>query len=213
MTIANGGITKGVQKREVVPEILDSLAGDDPKAVRSRRDLKMINALMGNERWILQQEMTGGLIELGAGSGVLTRKLAARHEVTGLDLQARPSGADFPWVKGDLFETLPGVEGETVVANLILHHFGDRDLARLGRLLKERKRLVVVEPWRSRLALLEGRLLFPLVNGVTRHDMMASIRAGFRKGELAELLNLGEGWLWREEVSLLGGIRVVAWRR
>lgn len=200
-------------KREVGAEILDSLPADDPHAIRSRRDLRMINSLMGNERWIVRQKMDGDLIELGAGAGTLTTRLARSHEVTGLDFQECPEGLNLPWVAGDLFETLPGVKGDTVVANLILHHFDGDGLEHLGGMLRERKKLVAVEPWRSRLALAEGALLFPLVNGVTRHDMMASIRAGFRKGELEALLKLGADWEWREEVSLLGGIRVLAWRR
>ena len=200
-------------KRVVEAELLDVLAADDPRARRSRRDLRLINALMGNERWILRQNLDGGLVELGAGEGGLTRKLAGKGTVTGLDLQKRPKGLDLPWVAGDLFETLPSVTGDTVVANLILHHFEDEDLARLGQLMRGRRRLVVVEPWRSRLSLVEGGLLWPLINGVTRHDMMTSIRAGFRKGELPRLLRLGDDWQWREELSLLGGIRVLAWRR
>ncbi len=200
-------------KRVVEAELLDVLAADDPRARRSRRDLRLINALMGNERWILRQNLDGGLVELGAGEGGLTRKLAGKGTVTGLDLQKRPKGLDLPWAAGDLFETLPSVTGDTVVANLILHHFEDEDLARLGQLLRGRRRLVVVEPWRSRLSLVEGGLLWPLINGVTRHDMMTSIRAGFRKGELPRLLRLGDDWQWREELSLLGGIRVLAWRR
>ena len=56
-----------VVKRQIVPEILDSLSGDDPGALRSRRDLRLINFLMGNERWILKQNHYGGMIELGAG--------------------------------------------------------------------------------------------------------------------------------------------------
>ena len=39
-------------KRVVKPEILDELDGSDPRAIRSRRDLRFINLLMGNERWI-----------------------------------------------------------------------------------------------------------------------------------------------------------------
>ena len=197
-----------------MPEILDELAGDDPRALRSRRDLRLINFLMGNERWILRQLAEGdSVVELGAGAGDLTRKLAGKGQVTGLDLQEAPDGLESQWVAGDLFQTLIDVEGGVVVANLILHHFLDEDLGRLGELLKTRDRLVIVEPWRSRIALAEGYTLFPIVNDVTRHDMMVSIRAGFRRGELAKLLNLGDEWEWREEVSLLGGIRVLAWRR
>jgi len=203
-----------MMERDVQPEILDELANDDPRAQRSRRDLRVINFLMGNERWILRQISDGDeVVELGAGSGDLTRQLAERAEVTGLDFQEGPEGYEGAWLAGDLFETLPEAEGEVVVANLILHHFKDEALARLGELLKDRRRLVMVEPWRSRISLAEGYALFPFVNEVTRHDMMVSIRAGFRRGELRKLLKLSEDWEWREEVSLLGGIRVLAWRR
>ncbi len=204
---------KEEMKREVKPELLDSLPGDDPAAVRSRRDLRLINFLMGNERWIMRQLDEGGIIELGAGSGYLTAQMASLGKVTGLDFQEKPAALDVPWLAGDLFETFSQAQGDTVVANLILHHFEEKDLARLGQLMKTRRRLVAVEPWRCSSSLLEGKLLWPFINEVTRHDMMVSIRAGFQKGELPELMNLGDGWEWREEVSLLGGLRVLAWRR
>ncbi len=200
-------------KRDVKPELLDSLPGDDPHALRSRRDLRLINALMGNERWILRQLSGGDLIELGAGAGELTRKLATHGKVTGLDFLEKPASLDASWLAGDLFETLPTADGDTVVANLILHHFEAPDLARLGELIQTRRRLIVAEPSRCQSALIQGRLLWPFINDVTRHDMMISIRAGFQKGELPALLKLGDDWEWREEVSLLGGIRVLAWRR
>jgi hypothetical protein len=41
-----------VLARTVRPEILDSLAAEDPAARRSRQDLRLINALMGNFRWV-----------------------------------------------------------------------------------------------------------------------------------------------------------------
>ena len=167
---------------------------------------------MGNERWIRRQEFEGGIVELGAGSGDLTIKLREKGKVIGLDLQTAPPGLEDEWISGDLFETLEEAEGNTVVANLILHHFQDDALRELGELLRKRRRLVMVEPWRSRVALAEGYALWPLVNQVTRHDMMVSIRAGFRRGELPRLLKLGNDWEWKEEVSLLGGIRVLAWR-
>lgn len=200
-------------KRQVVPEILDSLPGGDPEALRSRRDLQLINFLMGNERWIMKQTQDGGMIELGAGEGQLTRKLATKGQVVGLDFQDRPDGLDVDWKSGDLFESLPAVQGETVVANLILHHFEDEQLALLGKLIRKRRSLIAVEPWRSRISLAEGFALWPVINSVTKHDMMVSIRAGFRKGELPKLLDLGDEWEWKEEVSLLGGLRVLAWRK
>lgn len=199
-------------KRIVAPEILDELPGDDPRALRSRKDLRLINFLMGNERWIIKQlkEEEGSVLELGAGTGELASQL---DHVTGLDFQNQPDGFQGKWITGNLFETFPEAEGEVVVANLILHHFDDDALGRLGELIQTRKKLVAVEPWRSRISLAEGALLWPLINEVTRHDMMVSIRAGFRRGELKQLLQMGDDWVMQEEVSLLGGIRVVAWRR
>ena len=39
-------------KRVVVPEILDELNAQDDRAVRSRRDLRMVNGFMRGESWI-----------------------------------------------------------------------------------------------------------------------------------------------------------------
>ena len=199
-------------ERIVEPELLDELPGDDPRARRSRRDLRLINFLMGNERWI-RRTLAGksGVIELGAGNGALTRTLPG---AVGLDFQPAPEDLRERWREGDLFETLPTVAGDTVVACLILHHFKDAGLRKLGALLAEKRRLVVVEPWRSRAALVQGKALFPVVNDVTRHDMMVSIRAGFVPGELGSLLGLTEagGWRWREKICWRGGLRAVAER-
>ena len=195
-----------------MPELLDELPGDDPRARRSRRDLRFINFLMGNERWIRRQVgAERGVTELGAGEGALTRSLPG---AIGLDFQPAPLGLEGRWVAGDLFETLPEVEGETVVACLILHHFEGAGLARLGEILQQKRRLVVVEPWRSRFSLAQGRLLFPMVNEVTQHDMMVSIRAGFLPGELPGLLGLTEehGWSWQESICWRGGLRMTAER-
>ena len=68
------------------------------------------------------------------------------------------------------------------------------------------------EPWRSRWALLQGRLLWPFLGRVTRHDMAVSIRAGFRRGELPALLGLGDEWTVQEQCTRLGACRMVAWK-
>lgn len=207
-------------KRVVVPEILDELAGDDPEAIRSRRDLRLINALMGNERWIERElENLGvkeGVAELGAGRGELLERLSrGGWECEGYDLQPRPEdlAATVGWIEGDFFEALAEDESETVVGSLILHHFEEEALLRLGRLLADKKVLVFAEPLRSRLALGEGYTLFPVVNAVTRHDMMVSIRAGFLRGELSEKLGLQEGWEWSEKTTVRGGLRSIARRQ
>lgn len=78
-------------KRVVEPELLDELSSDDPAAIRSRRDLRMINWFMGNEGWIQRQIEEGeSMVELGAGTGELTGKLSNTGKVTGLDFQGLP---------------------------------------------------------------------------------------------------------------------------
>lgn len=209
-------------ERDVQPELLDDMPGDDPRARRSRRDLVMINRLMGNYRWARQavkwarEDRDLPVWELGAGDGRLLEMLVVDGaDATGVDWQPRPEGLDarVGWRERDVFEVLEDGVGGTVVANLFLHHFTDEQLAVLGRLLAKCEVICTSEPWRSRLALMEGRLLYPFVNGVTRHDMMVSIRAGFRRGELPEALGLGKEWQVREECTTLGACRMLAWKK
>ena len=90
-------------KRVVEPELLDDLPGNDPRALRSRRDLRMINGIMGNDRWILKQILEGEtMVELGAGAGVLTRKLLSKGRVTGLDFLEKPKDLEVEWSQGNL---------------------------------------------------------------------------------------------------------------
>jgi len=175
--------------------------------------LRLINALMGNHRWLRSKAGTNPVVEIGAGDGCLAQKLGG--EVTALDLAPRPEGLPerVDWRQGDLFETLPEVRAETLVACLILHHFEAEDLARLGEKIEggSLRRVLAAEPHRSRLALVEGCTLFPFVNRVTRHDMMVSIRAGFRRGELAPALGLDpDRWQVFESVTPLGALRFEA---
>lgn len=90
--------------RSVVPELLDSLAADDPSAMRSRQDLKRVHRAMGT-RSILLRALAGfridrharplRILELGAGDGSLMLSVAralepswAPVELTLLDRQA-----------------------------------------------------------------------------------------------------------------------------
>ena len=74
--------------RIVIPEILDHLPPADPDALRSRRDLRRINFLMGNERWICRemqrfpQAAQKGIVEIGAGEGQLVNTLAFSSRFT-----------------------------------------------------------------------------------------------------------------------------------
>lgn len=210
----------GGMRRVVEAEILDELPAWDPAARASRADLRRINFLMGNERWILRQArgMAGaarrGIVEWGAGSGELLRKLSSLGPAGGVDLAERPAGLPegVAWRQADVFAD--DSSGGVLVANLFLHHFEQDGLRRLGRRMEGFEAVVVVEPWRSRTALALGRAILPMVSPVTRHDMLVSIRAGFRPGELATALGLdGCRWKISESVDFRGGLRWCARQR
>ncbi len=219
-TCAGGeGRDAGGVRRIVEPEILDDLPTDDPEARASRADLRRINFLMGNERWILRRVRSmprlarEGIVEWGAGSGDLLEKLASLGPATGVDRVERPAGlpGEIGWRRGDVLEEDSG--GGVLVANLFLHHFEGADLRRLGGRASRFTAMVVVEPWRSRLALALGGAMHPFVGRVTRHDLPVSIRAGFRRGELAEALGLDRGrWRISERIDPRGGLRWMAVR-
>ena len=59
-----------------------------------------------------------------------------------------------------------------------------------------------------------ARLTLPLAGEVTRHDMPASIRAGFVCGELPSLLGLDPAhWNIEEKESGRGSLRLIASRK
>jgi hypothetical protein len=210
--------------RLVVPEILDSLPASDPRARRSRRDLLWVDAYMGNSRWILRKipslpNAGGAIVELGAGEGRLAMRIGEAfptREILALDLAERPKNLTerVTWVRGDFFETLRTARGDICAGSLILHHFSESALKELGGSLRNFRALIFSEPLRSRLALRLAGLATPLASEVTRHDMPASIRAGFLPGELPCGLGLDPTqWTWHESSTLRGALRLVACRR
>jgi hypothetical protein len=199
--------------RRVEAEWLDELPADDPRAVRSRRDLRRINVLMANAA-IVAGELRAApqlaqLAEIGAGDGAFALRVARA-------LPAPAAGAEFVlvdrepvidpqverdfaalgwrarWCRADVFEWLRSADAlgcDAMVANLFLHHFRDAPLAELLRLAAPRTSLFVAcEPRRSGFALLGSRMLGVIgCNDVTRHDAVTSVHAGFRDGELSAL--------------------------
>lgn len=211
--------------RTIQPELLDSLPPQHPDALHNRRDLRLINRLMGNHRWIertLARHLRRGerVLEIGAGEGELGRRLFRRGiRVDGLDLWPRPAGwpAALAWHQADL-RKFPGYDGYTaVVGNLIFHQFEDADLAALGAELRAAARLVVAcEPARRRCSQLAYRALGPLLgaNRVSLHDAHVSIAGGFVGGELPHALGLAAPeWDVRCSTTLLGAHRTIAIRR
>jgi hypothetical protein len=212
-------------QRNRQPEILDSLAPEDPAARHNRRDLRLINRLLGSTGWFartLAARLRPGAsaLEIGAGTGELGEALAARGLAwDGLDLWPRPPGwpAARAWHQADLRAFGGYGRYEAVAGNFILHQFSDAELAELGgRLAAGPHLLVFSEPVRRRALQIACRLLLPALgaNYVSRHDAHVSIASGFLGEELPALLGLAPAaWAWRCHTTALGAYRMVAWRR
>jgi len=215
-----------MKTRRVQPEILDSLAANDPDAVHSRRDLRWINWLMGNHQWLRRQwckraPLEASLLELGAGDGgfglgLIRAGLLRPERLHAIDLGPPP--ADWPgeatWHQRDVFDGyLPA--SDVIVANLFLHHFEDNSLKRLGKAMCEHAGLwLFSEPQRHPAHLWQGWLLHWVIrlNRVTQHDLRVSVEAGFRGDELARVLEIHADPRWRStsSSSVLGAHRLIA---
>ena len=213
-----------MKERLLVPELLDSMDAADPRAIRSRLDLRFINAFLGNERWIRSMLCEHSvdihsLLELGAGKGHLLKhlhRILPEAILTGLDLRACPEGlpSSIRWIRGNFLETLTDGKADACIGNLILHHFDSEALRTLGSKLQEFRLLLFSEPLRKALPMRLARMVLPLAGEVTRHDMPASIRAGFLKGELPSLLGLDPArWNVKEYESGRGSLRLIAYRK
>ncbi len=175
--------------RLVEPELLDQLPAHDPRAIRSRGDLRRINWLMGTTGLLanaldplLANRPDAHIIELGAGDGsVLLRVAQARDKrwppmrLGMLDMQPVISASvldcyrDIGWtpnvIHADVFDWLAKMppakrDAPIIVANLFLHHFEGPRLTELMHGIASRAHaFVCVEPRRSSTALIGSRLL------------------------------------------------------
>lgn len=208
--------------RVLTPEILDRLPADSPAARRSRRDLRLTNALMGNHRWLrseLQRRVhpAEAALELGAGDGAF----ALRAKAAGLNVHAleqtcpAPTGwpADRAWHAADL-RNFDGYAAYPIfIGNLIFHHLSDEELGQLGARLRRHARVILAsEPARRRASTLMFAVLGRLLGAdrVTLHDARVSIQAGFLGRELPDLLGLGADWDVRCHTTLWGAYRMLA---
>jgi 2-polyprenyl-3-methyl-5-hydroxy-6-metoxy-1,4-benzoquinol methylase len=213
--------------RKLEPEWLDHLPSDDPLALQSRRDLRLLNRVMGHasllKRALLEHWGNRGprsILDLGSGDGTLmlrlAEKLAHRWQnvsVTLLDREKlvsetiRERIAATGWTlelwAPDVFECLETAKHrrfDVVSANLFLHHFHDADLISLFRRISHMTGfLIALEPRRNWQALIGGLCVGLLgCNSVTRHDARVSVRAGFVSDELSKLWPARPGWRLRE---------------
>jgi len=199
--------------RRVEPEMLDVLPQADPRAIRSRQDLRRINRVMATHSILCRgiDAATRGrpprrIVELGAGDGTLLLRLARRRaakwpgvEATVVDRkdliasETRQGFATLGWtlrvVACDVFawvDEADAVPYDLSLANLFLHHFADEALRLLFSGVAARSNaFVACEPRRAATALFGSHLVGLLgCNAVSRNDAVLSVHAGFRDAEL-----------------------------
>jgi Methyltransferase domain len=228
------------QPRVMEPELLDMLCAADPRAIRSRRDLKRVNAWMLQTR-IMARLLLGHrgaspprrIVDLGTGDGHFTLRVAKAvapywpaASITLVDRQNivapetlkrfRALGWEPETVSADALDYLAAasLEGAVIIANLFLHHLSMEQLARVFAIAATADMLVGCEPRRNGVALLGSRLIFLIgCNHVSRHDAVASVRAGFSGRELSQLWPDADNWHLHEDYVLPFTHAFVARRR
>jgi hypothetical protein len=198
--------------RVLEPEWLDELPHEDPRAMRSRRDLVRVNGLMGNVGVVASELSRLGslrsIAEIGAGDGAFMRAVLGRLDARDIEVhlvdRVTPGAAAAAMARGpitcvtaDVFDWLAeGPRLDAIVANLFLHHFDDGQLRRMLALVSGRtSTFIACEPRRSSFALAGSHLLgFVGCNDVTRHDAVVSVRAGFAGHEISALWPATPGW-------------------
>jgi hypothetical protein len=214
--------------RRVEPEWLDELPADDPRAIRSRRDLVRVNAWMRQAAIMARALIKHGahdrprtLLDLGAGDGTfmlrIARRLASRWPgVTAILLdrqdivsrETRDAFAALNWnvetMTADVLDFLGHAKSsgvDVITSNLFLHHFTHEQLAGLlAQAAQTGWLFVACEPRRAKLAVRASRLLWSIgCNDVTVHDAVTSARAGFDGKELSALWPSRDGWDLHEQ--------------
>jgi hypothetical protein len=202
--------------RRVLPELLDEMAADDPRAYRSRRDLQRVHYAMATLsilcRALGRLQLPAQplrILELGAGDGTLLLRLARalRHRWTDVDLtlldrldivttETREGYRKLGWrVEVERAEVLAWTQEsiaqryDLCIATLFLHHFEASSLRDLLRAIASRTNaFIACEPRRNWFAHLGSRLVGVIGgNDVTREDAVTSVAAGFTDLELTAM--------------------------
>jgi SAM-dependent methyltransferase len=140
-----------VPRRRPCHELLDDAALPPDEMARSLRDLELVNRSWGGSRALEEhllpamRAVAGGrfiLLDVGAGSGDVTRNLALRLKREGcsvtiiaVDLQWRHlaagrawRGRDLPAFAGDAFALpIPDGGADWVISTLVFHHFSPEE--------------------------------------------------------------------------------------
>lgn len=226
-------------ERILEPELLDVLSPDDPRALRSRRDLRRINFWLGNvgtlartlERSVPRPPKV--IADIGAGDASISLQLAQRLSPRwkNLELLLVDRQNNIPsetlskieatgWrpriVAADIFEWLEANgEYDVIFANLFLHHFTEDQLKQLFQKASRRTSVFIgCEPRRYRFASLINLMLCLIgCSAVTRNDAIISVRAGFRGHELSKFWPDDPQWKVSEQRAGLFSHSLVATRR
>ena len=229
-------------ERVVKPELLDELPPQDPQALRSRRDIRWLNVLMGHPGLMtrfLKQCPDGRsgrrLVELGAGDGHFLLSVARRlrkhwrkadatlvDRLDVVDPQVREGFDLVRWrLRVEVTEAVawlrqaPPESTGVVCCNLLLHQLPEESLAELFRLAARTAPVfIALEPRRSWWPHFCARFL-PLAGcgPVTCHDGLVSMRAGFANRELSALWPEAGRWELTERSAGLFSHLFVARRK
>lgn len=228
--------------RTLHAELVDELPADHPGAMGSRRDLRLINSLMGHTgilgrslKSVCPRNTSLRLVEIGAGDGRVLLRIARRLapkwynvDVVFVDMQdllLTETKADFAvlnWgarlMKADILQWLEDTVDEkcdVILANLVLHHFINDQLKTLFSLAaRKANALIAVEPRRAKFPLFCAKWLSIIgCNPVTCHDAPISVRAGFKDHELSALWPSDGRWVLRERPAGLFSHHFVARRK
>jgi hypothetical protein len=228
--------------RLVEPELLDELSPKDPRALRSRRDLRLLNLTMGHRglmaralRNHLPKSNSPRIVELGAGDGHFLLNVSRRLRSTwpeadatlvdrldSFDPKIRDRFNRLGWrvhteikTASEWLQEAPPGTADAIISNLFLHQFPDEELVEMMRWAARSANVVIaLEPRRSWPSRWAGRFLWAIGCGpVTRHDADISIRAGFFGHELSALWPDTENWVLTERAAGLFSHLFIARRK
>jgi len=193
-----------LNKRLVLPELLDTLAPEEARA--SLEDLVRINRYWGGHstlRSLLKESVPGGqafsILDVGAASGDMgacIQRWYPRAEVTSLDYVPSHLGSSpARRIAGDAFR-LPfrPKSFDYVFCSLFLHHFPDNKVVELLRNFGAvaRKAVLAIDLERNPIPYYFIAWSRPLLgwDPVTVHDGAISVEAAFRRKELESMAQL-----------------------
>lgn len=206
----------------IQPEVLDHLRAAVPASTPSVRELRKINAIMGNTRWLhdrLVDIIRPGerVLELGAGTGELAQRWRSSWDA--LDLLPRPRHwpAGAKWHEQDVLQFREWASYPAIFCSLFLRQFSDAGLAQLGERIREHARvLIACEPVRGGAHQWLFSALCPALAGAQQEARgnRSNLPSGFRGEELAERMGfLSRHWRCRLHITWRGAYRFIAVRR